>query len=153
MGTLWNYFGFHQEGVCSEENSLCKTGWDAHIAPSTLKFRHGEIYDDPLAELEPKPPIQDKYEMLTISVKNQWEMQWAPSTGLSATASLWAAKKAEIQSYTWPQVLCFKWLGIKPILIGTQTTYNFRLATLPSAAEGFTNFSELGLNFALERKK
>lgn len=91
MGTLWNYFGFHQEGVCSEENSLWKTGWNAHVAPSTLKFRHRDVYNGPLAELGPKPPIQDKYTVLPISVKNQWEVQWAPSMGLSATASHWAS--------------------------------------------------------------
>lgn len=94
MGSFWNYFDFCQEGVCSEENSLWKTGWDAHVAPSTQKFRYRYRYNDPLADLEPKPGHPGQVHNIHISAENQWEVQWAPSPeklGLSATAFLWAS--------------------------------------------------------------
>lgn len=35
---------------------LWKTGWDADVAPSALRFRHRDVYNDPLAELSPSHP-------------------------------------------------------------------------------------------------
>lgn len=52
MGTLWNYFGFHQERTCSEENSLWKLG-KMHVLPLQLWSL------DRVAELEPQPLTQD----------------------------------------------------------------------------------------------